>query len=212
LVTPELRTAVENAYDVFASPRPSHIDDCPHCQHNFSKLLDVGLRSLAGNDLSWYAGSVFYTCGAAADFRHFLPRLLELSLSTESTIDPQIVLSKLPLAKWDHWPAKEREAICSVVAAALAELAEDPDDRCLRVDDVLCAAYLAGIDLGPLFEIVAAKPAAICALYAPNLDEMGRVRANNAFAKEGYGDRLRQFFERPDARAAVEVWWGSFGA
>ncbi|MEV0459573.1 hypothetical protein [Catellatospora methionotrophica] len=79
--TSDLRSAVERLYEVMARhPRPGSIAFCDHCvsHEENARLLRVPLRQLTADDLDRYAWKSMSTWGDEADFRHFLPRLLDL--------------------------------------------------------------------------------------------------------------------------------------
>ncbi|MBY0373940.1 MAG: hypothetical protein K2Q23_08085 [Bryobacteraceae bacterium] len=117
--TAEFKEAIERLYSTFGSyPLRDRIDSCPCCrgQQETRHLHTKALRDLTPEDLGPYAFRAMTTVGDVDDFRHFLPRILELV--AELPVDPEVVLSKLTYAKWTEWPAGEIEA----VRAYLAEL------------------------------------------------------------------------------------------
>lgn len=74
-------------------------------------LLSTPLRQLTAEQLGYYAGSALYTMGSVDDFKHYLPRLLELVPLGGPLIDATMVLRKLPYAEWETWSASERRAL-----------------------------------------------------------------------------------------------------
>ena len=75
--------ALAKVYSAFNGvPKPKHIDWCSHCipENEVLVLLKTPLRQLTPEQLASYAGSVFLTAGGVADFRYFLPRILDVSL------------------------------------------------------------------------------------------------------------------------------------
>lgn len=77
----KLDDATDELYRVFARyPRPAKIDYCAHCvrEEDLAALSGLPLRTLGADDVGLYVTKVFSTVGSDADFRHFLPRLLEL--------------------------------------------------------------------------------------------------------------------------------------
>src|SRR4051812_29634791 len=78
----DVRATVENLYRAFAAvPRLRDIDGCPCCidRKEVGVLLSKPLRSVTPEELSAYAASAFLTVGDAADYRYFLPRILEVT-------------------------------------------------------------------------------------------------------------------------------------
>jgi len=211
-VTHELQSALADLYEVFSTPRPRAVEGCDHCDHDFSEILSTDLRSISEDALFKYAGAVFYTCGSDSDFRYFLPRMIELCFTGFGFQYPQVVLGKLPLAKWATWPLHERKSIIAVVEAALADQCMQAEPSGLSIDDTLCAAHCAEMDIAPLFDILIAWPDATAALYFDNLDEAGSLKARNPFARPGYADRLAEFYSSPRASAAVTAAWTKLGS
>lgn len=96
----------------------AHIEGCPCCTtEDDQKSVRVrSLRALTADDLDRYLGKAMTTWGDADDFRHFLPRLLELMVSDPDSslyFDPRYLLPKLAYADWGSWPPKEQAAVKS---------------------------------------------------------------------------------------------------
>ena len=111
-----------------------------------AQLHSRPLRELAADDIERYAHKAMTTWGDADDFRHFLPRILELV-----TGDPgdelcnEIALSKLMYAEWWNWPQRERDAVESVLWERWrVGLTLTPSE--FDVDTWLCSIRLAGVD------------------------------------------------------------------
>lgn len=51
------------------------------------------------------------TWGDSDDFRHFLPRVLELMAGDADSFDADLVLPKLAYGGWGSWPAGEKAAV-----------------------------------------------------------------------------------------------------
>jgi hypothetical protein len=112
------------------------MDACPHCVADAeqARLHQVPLRSLTAEQLDRYAFKAMTTWGDAADYRHFLPRILELSALPEGDgfpgLDVDLVSRKLEMAGWEAWPASEREALRAYALARWeAALDTHPDER-----------------------------------------------------------------------------------
>jgi len=69
------------------------------------------------------------TFGEVEDFKHFLPRILELYTRDfyGGGYDFGLFLSKLEYAKWYRWPVHERDVVVQTVRAWLQSL--DPSER-----------------------------------------------------------------------------------
>lgn len=127
---------------------------CEHCVSaaDSRKLTDTPLRDLSSSDLAFYIAKAMTTWGTEAEFKHFLPRILELMNEDSSNLpDIELIGGKLEYARWGRWPTAERDAI----SAYFAELWEATIDRPLcevelgASDSVLCTIGRAKINPKP---------------------------------------------------------------
>ncbi|MET8149635.1 hypothetical protein ACIBSW_23825 [Actinoplanes sp. NPDC049668] len=148
-----LAAAINSLYAVFARvPRPSSIEYCQCCftpEDERAVLTDMPVRQLPADALRPYAADVMLTVGGVADFRYFLPRLLEIACGEGfSWPDLESVVGRLRFAGWRSWQDDERDAVRDFLAALWANaLAGDPDQE--DVDTILCAIGNAEDDLKP---------------------------------------------------------------
>jgi len=113
-VTEELKISIEGLYTTFSRyPFRSTMDGCPCCVSDTDKekIHTKKLRQLDGDDLSRYAFKAMTTWGDKNDFKHYLPRILELLSTTDFIVDTFVVLGKLDYAKWTTWAANEQDVI-----------------------------------------------------------------------------------------------------
>jgi hypothetical protein len=116
------------------------------------------LQKLTADDLKEYASDALYTWGGEHDFKHFLPRLLELLVIAKDPglelVDPEALFRKLPYASWRSWPEPEREAISRFMREMWqAALHTEPED--LAWDGVgqwLCALANCEDDMTPYLQ------------------------------------------------------------
>ena len=115
------------------------------------------LRALGADDLDRYVRKAMTTWGDANDFRHFLPRVLELAVDdADSFVEIEIIFGKLAYADWTRWPAAERTVIESFLSRRWdLGLTQDPPGA-LRgshsrfdADSWLCGIALTGLDTEP---------------------------------------------------------------
>jgi hypothetical protein len=117
-----LQAAIGDLYATFAAyPLKRVIEGCPHCVSRAdSDALHVrALDTLTADDVRYYATKAMTTFGDAEDFKHFLPRLLELlareleagGAGENLGFNEEILGGKLALAGYAGWPAVEREAV-----------------------------------------------------------------------------------------------------
>ncbi len=148
-ITAELEAAIEDLYRAFDFyPLPKFTNPCLCCHSPIeadAKLRSKPLRLLEAEDLRDYASDSINVWGDVPDLKHFLPRILELLVTTETPtyglIDPQIALSKLRYARWREWPADEQSSVeryLQTMWRTLLNYPPDPDS----IDDIegwLCA-------------------------------------------------------------------------
>jgi hypothetical protein len=148
-----LAAAVDQLYVAFSGARrPSAIESCRCClsaDEERALLAPVALRQVPTDVLRPYTFDVLLTVGDVADFRYFLPRILEIACTVGfGAPDLESVMGRLTTARWLEWPAAELTAIRDVLASlwttTLAAFPSEPD-----VDTVLCAVGNAEEDLGP---------------------------------------------------------------
>ncbi len=113
-MTQSLSDAIEGLYKTFSVyPFQSVMDGCPCCVSNADKeqIHSKPLRKLDGDDLSRYAFKAMTTWGNETDFKHYLPRIFEITATTSFVVDTFVVLGKLEYARWRAWPQEEQRAI-----------------------------------------------------------------------------------------------------
>jgi hypothetical protein len=218
-------------YETFAPvPRPVKIEYCPCCftpAEEQALLTPAPLRRLPAGALEPYASHAMMTVGGPADFRYFLPRLLEVGCARGfAWPDLEVLLGHLRRAEWLRWAGEERAAVRDFLHALWSQtLAERPGAA--ESDTVLCAIGNAEDDLTPYLEEWRnrlAEPAAATQLH--HLLSMGRRTRRgttwlaNAFWQERAaqagqvlawltGDDLRQAvteaFDAADAEPALQT-------
>lgn len=96
---------IEALYVAFQKyPKPKSMESCPHCGQKSDGLLVRALRDLQPEDLSEYAHRAISTWGSVADFKYFLPRLMECA-SEEGAITAAC-FSFFATARLIWWPRR----------------------------------------------------------------------------------------------------------
>lgn len=165
-----LSQAIEELYLVFGSYRVGkHVTGCPCCTspEEEKQLVARPLRSLTGDDLGSYAMSALYTWGSESDFKHFLPRILQLLVQGAIWVDVQSVYAKLPYTRWDQWPAPEQSAIQRFTLAWFADLLGRSSQ--VQPEDLLECAGMAGCDLADYIALWEAETSPVAATYLAQL-------------------------------------------
>lgn len=118
----ELKDAIESLYRVFERyPLRPSTEPCLHCHEPDEEgaLHEHLLRELSAEDLSGYAGEALMVWGTEVDFKHFLPRIMEITVAQDGLEWPDIesIFGRLAYAKWREWPADEQEAVKDLLSA-----------------------------------------------------------------------------------------------
>lgn len=101
-----------------------NIEGCPCCvsEEDKYRLLSKPLKLLSADDLYKFTFKAITTWGEASDFKHYLPRILELVFTEASTIDIELLHSKLIQARFFEWPETEQQAVLNLAEAAWPSL------------------------------------------------------------------------------------------
>src|ERR1700674_3700860 len=97
----KLGVAIDRAYCAFTQySLPSQLDGSPMkpVREIFSDLSSVPLRHLGAGKIGPYSGSAIWTIGDINDYKHFLPRIMELSVTYPNEnmgLGPEIIELKL---------------------------------------------------------------------------------------------------------------------
>ena len=151
-----LAEAVAGLYETFSVyPLARKVEGCPCCvsAEDEAVLHLQPLRRMTAEHLSRYAFKSLTTWGDEDDFRHFLPRLLELTADPHQyDVDLDAITGKLEYAKWTQWPEPEQKAV-RFYLLALWHLG-----LTLPPEEVLLGGYLGAIglaeeDLAPYLEL-----------------------------------------------------------
>jgi hypothetical protein len=145
-----VNTEIEALYRVFARYRhPTLLDGCPCCTSAAEgrPLLTTPLRALSADALRKYAFKALTTWGTLADYKYFLPRILEHCLSTDPAWEIEVTMGKLAYGEFASWPRDERAVIENFVSAWWMGCIERMDIA--TADSILCGAGTF-MDLDPL--------------------------------------------------------------
>jgi hypothetical protein len=153
----QLDKSIESLYSIFATyPLRDPIVACDHCvlPEDHARLRSKPLRDLQEVDLSRYAHKAMTTWGDEFDFRHFLPRLLQLVADGTAwpiSVD-RIIEYKLNDAQWHRWPEAEQGSIKRYLLA-LWTYHVTCDDNSDKLQEILISALKAGINVSPYLDV-----------------------------------------------------------
>ena len=108
----KIRGAVDTLYKVFeVYPLNVDLDGCPCCvtEDEIKVLCSKNLKELSVDELQGFATDVLITWGGVSDFKHYLPRILELEIYKKYGF--HFFSHKLDYANFEEWPVQEIEAI-----------------------------------------------------------------------------------------------------
>lgn len=230
-----LRAAIEEAYRAFADvPAPrglksSQLRDAKAIQR---ALTAAPLRQLNEDQIGPYSGWAMTTVGEARDYRHFLPRILALSIDSPTWLgtEPVVMADKLIRAEWRNWPDDQQRAVLGFFRAAFAFSRSRHVDDDSQASLWLAALVMLGEPLAPLFEAwrteasfnVALQIADVIQRQGKRLHRQGEVRgpfwdeidagARREFAHLLLSDDTRMLLEAAAALATHEDRWLLDGA
>jgi hypothetical protein len=116
--------AIERLYSVFARyPKPLRLDSSPVRNANdiLADLTSSPLRTLSGEKFEGYATFAMTTAGSLEVYKHFLPRILELSIADDYPpygLEPETIANKLIYGNFFGWLADERDAVLTFMRSA----------------------------------------------------------------------------------------------
>jgi hypothetical protein len=130
----EMNDAIAEVYETFSKyPLRKNMDACPCCvgAEKAHRLQSGDPATLTAEGLGFYAFKAITTWGRVEDYKHFLPRVLELALTSEGRRQPGMcfgtIAGKLLEGEFERWPQTERVAVSNFfVATWNAFLDEDP--------------------------------------------------------------------------------------
>ncbi|OQP57155.1 hypothetical protein A3860_11365 [Niastella vici] len=97
---------------------------------NFNRqLFSKPLTHLTSDDLSTFTGKAMTTWGEVNDYKHFLPRMLELTATNNAPYDIEIIFSKLEYGNWQTWDEIEQKAIHEYMFALWENLLQDNTEK-----------------------------------------------------------------------------------
>lgn len=100
--------------------------DCCVTNEEIILLLSKSLNELTDDDIGHFSRSAITTFGDIEDFKHFLPRILELMQNSNSNIlEDFITYEKLNYSEWGTWNEDEINAIDNYFLALWEDVITD---------------------------------------------------------------------------------------
>jgi hypothetical protein len=129
--TPTLRRLLDQGYEAFAHHRkPTALETSPlrNPEKLLKRLTSKPLRLLEVEDVQEYAAAALTTVGTVEDYKHFLPRLLDLSVGS-AVVEPEVIALKLKAADWLGWPQNQKHLVEQVFAEACGHAFRQHPDK-----------------------------------------------------------------------------------
>ncbi len=141
----ELQAAIKQLYEAFAKyPINPNMSGSPLygelTQWNRA-LATKSLRELSAEDLRIYYFKAMTTWSDVDDFKHFLPRILELLSTLSSDFDEWVALNKLNYGNYKTWPVIEVKALSNFLLVLWQKLLSEESD----LIDALFESYFPAI-------------------------------------------------------------------
>jgi hypothetical protein len=152
-----LREALERVYAAFAPyPAPARLEGAPHKDPAgmLRSLEAAPLRTLSDDQIAPYAGSALLTVGGVADYKHYLPRIIELGVRGSGQVgaDAPIIAERLKRAAWRTWPEAEQVSVKSTFRAAWSWSVDQHPGFGASAEDWLCGIAALGEPIDPLLQ------------------------------------------------------------
>jgi len=143
-----LQGAIEDLYATFSAyPLQEDTHPCSCCHTPIANELVHGapLRELTWRHLSDYTGDAILTWGDVDCFRHFLPRIIELTVTDaerpNGAPDAVQVFRLFYHAEWRTWPEQEQGAVKQLLSAVWQTVLSNPpiESGWIDVEEWICA-------------------------------------------------------------------------
>jgi len=132
-MTERLINSIEELYETFEKYHSnSNMNGSPNYDDldKWSKeLFSKPLRKLDEDDLSRFTGKAMTTWGNENDYKHFLPRIFELTAELRTPYEIWIAFDKLTLAKWNNWAENEQQVIHEFMIALWENIINDNSEK-----------------------------------------------------------------------------------
>ena len=118
---------IKRLYEAFApySATPQTMVGCSCCvsEADIAALFSAPLSQIPAKKVSLYSRKATTTWGNEREWKHFLPRLCELSLQEE--LDFDWIGNKFSLVEWRAWPGEEVDVLHDFFNELMVSLAQN---------------------------------------------------------------------------------------
>jgi hypothetical protein len=193
---------VEEAYRVFAYPKPSTIGVCEKCcmdDEIEADFFNPPIRKLPLDYVrDWYSGAYDSKGVPKNTWAYLLPRILEILASGEDSSDTGLAVSlnRFGTGNPENWSTTEWRTLDSFQRMFLREIIEQKRDF---LDDTICMFRLAGWPLESLLDQVTSAPSPTLARRLWNDWCSGAGPGNNSIW-------ITPFWESPDTKTVFDFY------
>ena len=179
-----LRRALDHVYEtfkVYSPPRVLEASPLRDPVEILNALTAAPLQMLSVENVESYVISALTTVGNVQDYKHFLPRILELAVES-ALVEPEIIASKLRYAGWHNWPLQEQRTVADVFYTAGNQALNAHPDEYLA-DGWLCGIAILRLDIREILQAWQSAQSAgaslqrahllTASLFESDLDERG---------------------------------------
>ena len=132
-MTSQLKISVERLYEIFSkyngNPNMQGSSNYDALESWNLELFSKQLKDLTADDLSRFAGKAMTTWGDVDDYKHFLPRIFELTAKLNTPYEIWIAFEKLEYGNWSAWDEDERNVIHEYMLALWDNLLKDDTEK-----------------------------------------------------------------------------------
>ncbi|NQX84836.1 MAG: hypothetical protein HRT67_02845 [Flavobacteriaceae bacterium] len=119
-----LKESIDNLYAAFSTYtiEGNLRDRCCNCcvsDEEIKQLLSKPLKEISEDDIYHFMTSATTTFGDVNDYKHFLPRILELMKDSENILDDFLTFEKLNYNNWKKWDIHEIKALINYFETSL---------------------------------------------------------------------------------------------
>ncbi len=132
-MTSRLKNNIKKLYETFEKYHSGPIMSGSPLYEDLDKwnkeLFSKPLEKLNEDDLSRFTGKAMTTWGNVNDYKHFLPRIFELTAELKTPYEIWIAFDKLTLAKWKNWSENEQKVIREFMIALWESILNDNSEK-----------------------------------------------------------------------------------
>ncbi len=127
-----LEHSIEKLYEVFGEYNAEDMNGSPlyeDLEDWNNEILSGPLRELNQKSLSRFTGKAITTWGSVNDYKHFLPRIFELTAELRTPYEVWIAFDKLSIAEWQYWVEEERNSILEFMLSLWINILNDNSEK-----------------------------------------------------------------------------------